>query len=559
MRNADWYIADFETTGENYYNEHGYTKVWLYAVANADSEIVNHGSSIEEFFEWCKTVNGATIYFHNLKFDGSFILSWLMLNGYKETDGLRIADKKGFETLIDSEGQYYMIKVNLARRTQVRFQDSLKVIPLKVRTMAKVFGLPIEKEVIDYDDYTIDDDRLRYVYNDVKIVAMAMRYFRDLGFTKMTIGSNAYNNFVESKKRFQQIFPELDRDWLVEWREAYRGGRSQVNPAYASKVMTNVRRYDINSMYPYAMSRFPMPYGLPRKQDKPNQRNFELYKVEISFRLKKGHLPTLLKKALSFMAMQTYYIDTDGVEVLYISNIDLELVYRHYEVEYINFLEIWGFPTAKGIFTEWVDAFYDRKSNSTGGEKMVWKLVINNLYGKFGSKPKGSKKKPTLDQDGAIVYESTEEEDMKLYYLPVAIAITSYCHRLIDDAIMETGYDKFVYCDTDSVHTIGTLPDDWVDPKEIGKFKLEGIEEQSKYVRQKCYVYRENGKYTITCAGMTDGIKEHLIDKYGDNIFREFDVGLVVSPLDVPRGSCKLRPRLVKGGTILVPVGFALR
>lgn len=554
-----WYVADFETTGINYYKEHGYTKVWLYAIADSQGKIANWGSSIDEFFKWCREHGNSVIYFHNLRFDGSFILNWLLSHGYPQEDWVKMAGKKAFQTLIDEDGQFYMIKVNLARRVQITFQDSLKIIPLKVKEIAKAFKLPIEKEVIDYDDYTIDEDRLRYVYHDVQIVAMALRYFRDNGFSKMTIGSNAYNAYKMTNQDFEKYFPMLDREWLKTWRKAYRGGRSQVNPIYAGKVLSGVRRYDINSMYPFAMSRFPMPIGKPILQDRIGCRRFELFEIDVSFKLKDGHLPTLLKKGALFGNTDTYYTETEGVERIWISNVDFELLKRHYDIHYIKFGEIYGFATVRDIFRAWIDEYYDRKSNSLGGMRLLYKLLINNLYGKFGSKCEGASKVPFLDDRGRLCFRKTDPKEMRCYYLPVAIAITSYCHKLIDDAILKTGYDRFVYCDTDSVHTLGTLPDEWVDSKEIGKFKLEGIEDKAKYVRQKCYVHRENGEYTITCAGMSEGVKEWLLGKYGDGIFEEFKVGLEVLPEELPQDKAKLRPVQVRGGTLLMPVGFALR
>ena len=536
--------------------------MWLYAVSDSDGNIVDHGSDISEFMAWCYIHDNATIYFHNLKFDGSFIIDWLLTKGYKhQTERINKHDAKGFTTLIDGNGAWYSIKVNLARRVQVTFVDSLKIIPLKVKQIAKAFNLPIEKEIIDYDDYTIDDKRLEYVYHDVQIVAMALKFFKSLGYDKMTIGANAYNSFVESDADFKRTFPILDRDWLMEWRSAYRGGRSQVNPIYAGKILHGVRRYDINSMYPYAMSRFPMPYGNPIELSKPNVMPFELYCVDIAFKLKKGHLPTLLKKHGLDFSKDTYYTDTDGVERIYISSIDLELVYRHYDVQYIKYEKIYGFYTDASIFRQWIDQHYRDKQNATGGLRMVYKLIINNLYGKFGSNPRGAKKIPSLGDEGQVTFHMGEMEDMRIYYLPVAIAITSYCHRMIDDAILKTGYDKFVYCDTDSVHTLGTLPDEWVDAKEIGKFKMEAIESVSKYVRQKCYCYKEDGKNHITCCGMPDSLKDYLIDKEGDNLYNIFDIGLSLQPEDksIPRDALKLRPKQVKGGCILVPTGFQLK
>lgn len=190
----------------------------------------------------------------------------------------------------------------------------------------------------------------------------------------------------------------------------------------------------------------------------------------------------------------------------------------------------------------------------------MYKLILNSLYGKFGSRPVGRNKIPALDESGAITFSLSDEHDMGLYYLPVAIAIVSWAHKLIDDAITETGYQNFVYCDTDSVHTLGELPNEWVDSKELGKFKLEGIEEKAKYIRQKTYIYYQNGKWEMTCAGMPLSIKEYLINRYGDNIVDEFKVGLHVdmNSEGIRYEDMKLRPVQVNGGTILKPVPFSL-
>ena len=78
MNNKEWFVADFETTGLDYYKKYGHTKVWLYAICNSNGDIVNYGTTIEEFMKWCYNNPTIEIYFHNLKFDGSFILNYLL-------------------------------------------------------------------------------------------------------------------------------------------------------------------------------------------------------------------------------------------------------------------------------------------------------------------------------------------------------------------------------------------------------------------------------------------------------------------------------------------------
>lgn len=555
-----WFVADFETTGLNEYERTGRTRVWLYAVCDCHGDIVNYGATMEEFMDWCSKNHGSLIYFHNLKFDGAFIMSWLMEHDFQHSEVLKAHAQKGFSTLIGDMGEFYQMKINFKANCQVVIYDSLKLIPMPVREIAKAFKLPYEKGKIDYSDYTINDETLDYVFRDVKIVALALKFFRDKGYYRMTIGSNAFHSFKDNNVLFKKFFPTLEKAFIDRWRHAYRGGRSQVNPKYQCKILHNVKRYDLNSMYPSIMAYKYLPYGEPIYCDKPGKYRFELYKLKIHFKLKEGHLPCVLRTGSLFSkAGDTYYINTEGIIDLDISSLDLMLLKRHYDVFYIKYVEIVGFKTVAGIFSNWVKQMYELKSNSEGGLRLVYKLLLNSLYGKFGSKTSGKNKIPLMLPDGTVAFSLSEEHDMGLYYLPVAIAITSWAHVIIDDAIMTTGVDNFVYCDTDSVHTLGTLPDEIVDNKELGKFKLEGTEEICKYVRQKTYIYYD-GQWNITCAGMPYTSRDYIVSKYGDNVINQFDYGLSISLDDegITPDQLKLTPKRVPGGMILVPSPYSI-
>lgn len=557
MRTKEWFVADFETKNEDFYNEHGFTEVWLYAISNPQGEIVNYGENIEQFLDYCcKELNNCVVYFHNLRFDGSFILSYIIKKKYKFLEKIDYNSGKSYTTLISEEGQFYSIKVHFKRGVTVEFNDSLKIIPFPVKTIAKAFNLPMEKEKIDYGNYIVNEDTLKYVFNDVKIVALALRQLKENGFCGMTAASSAYKWYMSTMTGTDILFPDLSEDMLIEWRDAYRGGRSQVNPMWAGQVLKGVSRYDVNSMYPSIMRNCWLPIGVPKKIDKRNTYRFEMYKVSIMFTLKEGHLPTLLKKNVMF-AQQSYYTDTDGIETLYISSIDYELLERHYDIDYVVFEEMWGFNTSNELFREYIDYWYDVKSKNTGAMKQLAKLMLNSLYGKFGSNPLGKNKIPELDEDGSLKFKTTEEQPRKKYYLFIAIAIVSYAHKLIDDAIVNTGIENFVYCDTDSVHTLGKLDEHLIDQKKLGLFKLEAVETKSKYVRQKTYVYsqqEEDGQehIYITCAGMNDASKIYALNTYGDDIFDEFKPGFTVE-------GYKLMPKQVPGGVVLIKSKFMIK
>lgn len=560
MKNKEWFVADFETTGKNYYDKYGCTKVWLFAICDSNANVVKIGETIDEFFEWCRENYGCIIYFHNLKFDGSFILNYLLTHDYEYKDVLKANDNKGFSTLIGNEGQYYQIKFNFCRKRQITICDSLKLMPIKVEELCKQFELPIEKGHIDYQNYTIDEETKEYVSIDVRAVAMGLKFFKDLGYNKLTIGSNAYHDYKDTMLGFDNLFPRLDDEFLLTWRKAYRGGRTQVNPIHQNKIIHNVYRFDYNSMYPSIMAYDELPYGKPIKIDTIGQYKFELYRLNIQFKLKEGHIPSLLKSgSLYDRGSETYYITSEGIIDLYITSIDYQLLLKHYDVQYYEFKEMYGFKTSTKLFRNWVLEKYKLKQESTGGIKMVHKFVLNNLYGKFGSKLLGRKKIPTLDEKGTLEFTLGNEEELQAYYLVMAMAITSYGHLRIDIKIDEVGVKNFIYCDTDSVHTLVPITKD-VDNKELGKMKFEGKESISKYVRQKCYIYKQDNEWTITCAGLVPRSKQYLIRQYGDDVIKHFKVGLTIdehSP-NITDDDMKLRPVQVKGGILLVKTKFSL-
>ena len=82
-RKSRFFICDFETT---VYKNQVNTEVWAAACVEMYTEDVHVFHSIGEQFEYFKSLNDNIIaYYHNLKFDGAFWLSYLMVDlGYKQ-------------------------------------------------------------------------------------------------------------------------------------------------------------------------------------------------------------------------------------------------------------------------------------------------------------------------------------------------------------------------------------------------------------------------------------------------------------------------------------------
>ena len=137
-----WYVADFETTSPKFYNLYGYTRVWLYAICDEDANVITIGEDIKDFIQYLRKLAGKVIYFHNLKFDGEFIVSYLLSEGWLYVDDLKTIDT-GFTILMGEMGEFYGIDIKFSKKQTVHIHDSMKLLPFKVSKIAKDFGLPI--------------------------------------------------------------------------------------------------------------------------------------------------------------------------------------------------------------------------------------------------------------------------------------------------------------------------------------------------------------------------------------------------------------------------------
>lgn len=252
------YTADFETATwlENE------TYVWAWAVCEIGSpDNIIIGGDINEFMEWCKNNYNTTLYFHNLKFDGEFIISYLLNHGYTHVKDKKDRKAYTFSTLISDMGLFYSIEiyyeVNGKRAKKITIIDSLKILNMSVEQVAKSFGLPINKLELDYDrprekGYKLQDYERDYITNDVKIMALALDVLFKQELTYMTAGSNALHDFkkTHSKRRFERMFPQLNYKIDQDMRSAYRGGFTYLNPIYKEKDVGDGVVLDVNSLYP---------------------------------------------------------------------------------------------------------------------------------------------------------------------------------------------------------------------------------------------------------------------------------------------------------------------
>lgn len=580
-----FYIADTETTERN-----GTQCVWLWALISEDGT-EKIGDNIVSLMECIFSVPRAkrekiTIFFHNLKFDGSFIVNWLLSNGYKHE--LKAEKSKTFEVFIDDRGTWYSITIN-NKGKKYHIWDSYKKIPLSVEDIGKTYG-KISKGEIDHtlnrpEGYEPTVEEIEYCLNDCRIVRIAMLEQYKHGLTSMTIGGDVlkeHKRIYGGKKVFNFLFPNLDgtdpntgRTYDEYSRKAYKGAFCWANPKFTNTVINEkIRVYDVNSLYPFAMhSPNYYPVGIPfygTGQPQIKQNTCYIIHVLIKFNLKNNGVPCIIDRNTNRFNMLSWLNSSIGATgeleymEMWFTNIDIELIKLNYiyDIKYIDFYEFEG---SCQLFDTYIDKYMDMKIQASKdgdkGKRQIAKLFLNNGYGKYGQNNDCNRKEPNL-QDDILEFNSIKGDERATIYSPVAAFVTSYAREYTIKSCMQN-IDRLLYCDTDSMHLIGdTDPNNiYVDDNALGAWKLENTFVQGKYLRQKTYIETDsNGEYHITAGGFVKSIyiggKRYTRDYYYQHILNltidDFKKGL-----SIPKG--RQTAKQTKGGIKIVNSDFTIR
>lgn len=91
------FTADFETTTDPLD-----CRVWAYGICSIESpdDVFLYGNNLDDFMKFCQDTDNYTLYFHNLKFDGEFILSWLFEHDYKHVIDKEDIDSKDRKSVV---------------------------------------------------------------------------------------------------------------------------------------------------------------------------------------------------------------------------------------------------------------------------------------------------------------------------------------------------------------------------------------------------------------------------------------------------------------------------
>lgn len=550
MKFQNIYSSDFETTSLKNLERDGYVRVYLWSLVSIDGSEKYYGFDIVSWLKKCIEIKADLIFFHNLRFDGSFILDYLVRQKYEYG--------KDYECMIDGLNIWYQLKINTFYGS-ITIWDSLKKFPNQsVKSIAKLYGIPDKLEPPYFDrylpeDYTPYKEEIDYCVRDSEIIAYAINEQFKEGHTSMTLSSDAFKSvqstlggFMGWRSKMPKI--SLEADSFI--RESYKGGWVYVNPTYQNKELDNVTVFDVNSLYPWAMKYTELPWGKPMESlRKPTSDYLYVVKFKADFQLKDDHLPTVQIKNNPYFKETEYITDCFIHPTLTMTNIDYELFQDHYDIFDEEIIKYYVFKKKKGLLAEYIDYWMNVKIEATKNHdearRYLAKRYLNSPYGKTGMRPDRICKTPELDEDGNIVMIPHEEMADGIYVPYASFVCAQARNKTIRSA--QKHYESFVYADTDSIHLVG---DDYtgldVDSYKLGYWKLEGQFEKGKYIRPKTYIHADKSYKVqeIKCAGMPDNIKAICTwNKFKDG--QEFEG--------------KIMQKRVPGGVVLVPTTYKIK
>lgn len=506
MRPRPLYFADFETTQPN---EKGEVRVYLWCICTKKNN-VNWGRDISNFMLFIKDKR-AIIYFHNLKFDSSYILNYLLKNNIE------------FD-VCEKQGTLYSI-----RFWDIELRDSMNFLPMTLKQVGETFCKSYHK--LEYEDYLKPYDYkpnmydIKYCKYDVLTLKEGLtNYLNELTqvllenncpktakkvFKKLTNASIAYEAFKEISG-IESICERTTRDLYNLIKPSYsggyvyaKGGTYKVGPDIKEILML-----DENSMYPDKYANAPMPIGnhfTIEEKDIFNEDYFCIIDISIKFHIKEGYIP-IIGQGFNKQGGTIYMRDSDDFINLVITSIDFKYILRFYNCEWIFNSGI-GWRTKRYVFKKYADIFMKVKAESKGPRREVAKKLLNMCYGKTAMSGVMEKKKYFINEYGSVssfITEIEEDNDM-LQFFQVGISICANARGDLFDKCEKVGCDNVLYTDTDSIKFIcndrKVLDKINIDDKKLGCWKVEGNPSIFKPLAPKKYIYYENERIHITSAG----------------------------------------------------------
>lgn len=459
------------------------------------------------------------IYVDNLDFYADFICYNLNKLGFMFVSDLRKnkkVDKRYRIVKAQKTNKVYSITININNKS-ARLLDASKII------CASGDELSTEDMHVSADPHRFNQNNRSYCDYIVGLRACLIKkyisplFYNNLGYN-VTIGQYAIERLKSNigSDKFNQYFPMLDPEIDKELRQAYRGGFTWINPKIAGTYVYNIYDFDVNSLYPYIPTKIKLPWGKPIILDnlntnKNNYDKFQQYEdagypyilhCHVVASIKPDHIPCInIPDAITCLPNDYLeYIDND----LYLSCALVDLLYQQYDVANITLYKAFIFRS-KNILGSFMNDMYVKKSSSEGATRKMYKLIINNIIGKFGSKQYHNHVEPIYSENKVLWHRVDDDTNKQNWsYLPLAILVLDYA-KLYIISRAQLYYNNLCYIDTDSMH-LNNIEDPYSlgvpISNKIGDFKIEKRAYKALYIGRKKYLVNDKGVTSFSMSGL---------------------------------------------------------
>lgn len=514
-------------------------------------------SKMVNYLELSKT-HRIVIYVHNLPFE------WQFIKDFIEVESMFARKQKKPIKVLETRGIEWRCSYSLSNMSLAKFCENTPGV-----THGKIVG------EYDYDTkrtpFTpLTDEEEEYCYNDVYGLCECIRYrLEEDNIVKIPLTSTGY-----VRREFRKVTNTSGNRW--KWKktkpdplcyqmlkEAFAGGNTHANYLKVNRVIIGVESYDIGSSYPGVMIRKKFPGGFMQIRTEKLVEHYEkgdalLFRVrftKLEYKLH-GRIPYI---SLSKGRNKTGCVSDNG-RCLYaetfemtITDVDWQIITSMYRWEALEIGECYAakYSYLPDEFRLLLHEYFRRKTMLKGTEHeyeyMKSKNRINSAYGMMVTdivspeityvENEWHEEYPEIG-DALDAYYNNRNSFLAYQW---GVWVTAWARFELQKAIDICG-QHILYVDTDSVKSTRSIREqiemlnqevmheikecgidcvvhhngrDYV----MGMWEYEGTYDEFKTLGAKKYVYKQNGHYTTTVAGLSKKVGAEYINKYGIDYF----------------------------------------
>ena len=566
---------DIETStiwlSEEHTDAHSFMYIWQYQI----EDYLIKGRTWDEWLNMLQVLKSALEqYGQEMKTEKAPVLvSWIHNAAFEfaHISGIYpFTDEECFFRDVRKPIYFRMFGVFEFRCSYIQTNLSLAALTKQTGVKLKLSGQQFDYNKVRFPWTELTEFEEEYTTTDVQSLVAAMKYRVQRGGDTLLTVPLTSTGYVRReckaslKDRYCQINElkpykgENGKRIYRLLRACFRGGNTHANRRYVGDIKEDVYSYDIASSYPTQQltKKFPMKPFKWLDGDMSTERVFmfiglgyavvgEYHFTGIKLKDPDEPIPYI---SLARCEAQNFEVDNgrilkaDYIEIS-LTEIDLEIIldtYSYTKMEIVQCMvaqKDYLPPEYRAVIQDYYNKKTALKRDDTEEGKYIYmksKNMLNSVYGMSATDPIHQDIKYNGGEYLRSSYDTMTddkiEKALKGASFPYqwGVYTTAYARKQLQDAIKLCG-KKILYCDTDSVKTIGDVPicklnddlkkraesvgayaDDMKGTRHyIGVFEPDG--HYQKFITQgaKRYAYiDDNGKMGVTVAGVTKTINE---------------------------------------------------